>query len=231
MHPELDRVIWHALSGRHAAFSQGNALALRYGIEYAPFAATRDDSMPSLAALHDLIVPGKGIALFTRDELAFPRTLSPLNRARVEQMVLTTRSVVDGVPALPPAARPLEAGDIPAMTALVALTQPGPFAERTATLGRYMGVFQGDALIAMAGERMRIDGFVEISAVCTHPDHRGQGLSARLIAALARAAFDRGETPFLHVYADNTPALAVYRRLGFSVRATMHLAVLGRAVD
>jgi predicted GNAT family acetyltransferase len=44
---------------------------------------------------------------------------------------------------------------------------------------------------------------------------------------LCRAAFERGETPFLHAYEDNVTAISVYRKLGFSTRATMHLAFVG----
>ncbi len=117
------------------------------------------------------------------------------------------------------------------MMALVALTQPGPFAKRTVELGRFLGIFVGDSLIAMAGERMCLDGFVEISGVCTHPDHRGRGLAAVLITTLVRAALERGETPFLHAFADNETALGVYRKLGFLTRATFHLAAVGRAED
>jgi predicted GNAT family acetyltransferase len=225
----LGRCIWHALSGRQAVFSHGNATARRYGTEYAPFAATMDDSPASLVALHDIIPPGGAVALFTLDELTFPATMTTIRRALVRQMVLTPGALPADVPALPAATRQLRDDDIPAMMALVALTQPGPFAERTAVMGRYLGVFAGDALIAMAGERICLEGFVEISAVCTHPDHRGRGLAAALIVALARAAFDRGETPFLHAFADNETALSVYRKLGFSLRATFHLAIVGRA--
>jgi predicted GNAT family acetyltransferase len=229
-HP-LDRCIWQALSRRQAAFAHGNATALRYQTEYAPFAATIDDSPSSLAALREIIPPHGNVALFTRDELAFPETLSISIRALIRQMALYPGALTAEVPPLPPTTRQLRDDDIPAMIALVALTQPGPFAARTAAMGHYLGVFEGDDLIAMAGERIALENFVEISAVCTHPDHRGRGLAAALVTALARAAFERGDTPFLHAFADNETALSVYRKLGFSPRATFHLAVVGRAGD
>lgn len=229
-HP-LDRSIWHALSGPHARYAHGSAAALRYDPAYAPFAATRDDTPGSLAALHPIVPPGGAVALFTRDELAFPGSLTVRRRAAVTQMLLPRGALPAGIPALPATARPLGPDDRPAMAALVALTEPGPFAARTPEMGRYLGVFTDGALVAMAGERMCLDGFVEISAVCTHPDHRGKRLAAGLIASLARAAFDRGETPYLHAFADNAPAIAVYRTLGFAIRAPLHLAVVGRTGD
>src|SRR5665213_1970966 len=134
----LDRCIWHALSHRQAAFSHGNATALRYGTEYSPFAATIDDSPASLAALRDIVPLGGAVALFTLDELAFPETLATIRRALVRQMVLPPGALTADVSVLPADTRRLRDDDIPAMMALVALTQPGPFAERTAVMGRYL---------------------------------------------------------------------------------------------
>lgn len=228
-HP-LDRCIWHALSGPQAVYARGNAAALRYDLDYAPFAATREDGV-GLCALHEIVPAGGRIALFTRAYLNLPANLAVLRRAQVTQMTLAPDGLAAGIRPLPPGTRALGPEDVPAMLDLVALTHPGPFARRTASLGRFLGVLAGDTLVAMAGERMRLDGFVEISAVCTHPDHRGKGLAAALTASLASAALERGETPFLHAFADNATALGLYRTLGFSVRAPFHLAAVGRAVD
>ena len=87
--------------------------------------------------------------------------------------------------------------DVPEMMKLVDLTKPGPFAARTIALGSYIGIGQ---LVAMAGERMRFDGFTEISAVCTHPDYTSRGYASFLVGALTQNILARGETPFLHIY-------------------------------
>jgi ribosomal protein S18 acetylase RimI-like enzyme len=108
------------------------------------------------------------------------------------------------------------------------LTKPGPFAQRTIVLGSYVGIRSGDQLVAMAGERMRFDGFTEISAVCTHPDHRGRGHAVLLVSALMRSILARGETPFLHIFSDNTSAAALYRKLGFTYRRSLTVTVLKR---
>jgi predicted GNAT family acetyltransferase len=115
--------------------------------------------------------------------------------------------------------------DVPAMVVLVELTQPGPFRPRTIELGHYYGVFDGDRLIAMAGERLQTPWFTEISAVCTHPDARGRGLAAVLTYHVASAIAARGQTPILHVAAHNHAARRVYERLGFTVRR--QLAFIG----
>jgi len=124
----------------------------------------------------------------------------------------------------------LDQRDVPAMLELTALTKPGPFLARTHELGRYIGIRDGDRLAAMAGERMRLDGFTEISAVCVQPDYRGRGYAQKLVTALMTAIRGRGETPFLHVIDDNHAAIALYERLGFVSRTTLCFTVLRQSV-
>jgi predicted GNAT family acetyltransferase len=69
----------------------------------------------------------------------------------------------------------------------------------------------------MAGERLRLAGYVELSGIATHPHARGRGLASILTRSLMRAAFERGEVPFLHVRIGN-PAITLYQRLGFDIR-------------
>jgi predicted GNAT family acetyltransferase len=114
----------------------------------------------------------------------------------------------------------LGAADVPEMLDLVARTRPGPFLPRTVELGTYLGIRRQGALVAMAGERLHPPGWTEISAVCTDPDHRGQGLAARLVLAVAAGIKDRGETPFLHTSAGNANAIRLYESLGFRLRRT-----------
>lgn len=109
------------------------------------------------------------------------------------------------------------------------LTRPGPFRARTHTLGRFIGVRENGRLIAMAGERLHLDGFREVSGVCTHPEARGRGLAEALSRAVAQRILDDGEIPFLHAYAINEPALAIYRKLGFTLRLTAQHCVWARA--
>jgi ribosomal protein S18 acetylase RimI-like enzyme len=115
--------------------------------------------------------------------------------------------------------------DVPEMLDLVARTEPGPFAPRTIELGTYLGIRRGGALVAMAGERLHPPGWTEISAVCTDPAYRGQGLATRLIHAVAAGIRRRGDTPFLHTAAANTNAIRLYERLGFRLRRTLGIAV------
>ena len=222
MSHSLDRAIWHALTGpqRHLATRHGQAAC--FSPAHAPFAATASDDPADLADLASVVPPGGTLALTTLDELAFAETLVCTRRATLHQMVLAAPFAWQAA-----VLRDLTADDVPAMMQLVALTHPGPFAVRTLEMGRYRGVFRQGRLVAMVGERMHLEGFTEVSAVCTHPDFRGQGLAQTLLGDAAAAIFARGETPFLHVFTTNLGAIAVYQRLGFEIRRTFHLAVVG----
>jgi len=80
----------------------------------------------------------------------------------------------------------------------------------------------------MAGERLKVPGYTEVSAICTHPDHLGNGYAGMLMNAVMLRIRDRGETPFLHVRKDNVRAIALYERLGFRTRTVQHFAILRR---
>jgi predicted GNAT family acetyltransferase len=112
------------------------------------------------------------------------------------------------------------------MMELVALAQPGPFAQRTFELGGYVGIFHDARLVAMAGQRISVPGYTEISAVCTHPDARRLGYAATVTAAVARNLLERGVTPILHVADVNVNALRVYERLGFTTRRLVNFTAL-----
>jgi len=112
------------------------------------------------------------------------------------------------------------------MLTLTRLTQPGPFGTRTRELGTYFGIRRSGSLVAMAGERLHVSGYREVSAVCTHPQHRGHGYAAALMQAVMAGMRARKEIPFLHVRADNDQAVGLYERLGFRRRLLLHLVVL-----
>jgi predicted GNAT family acetyltransferase len=122
----------------------------------------------------------------------------------------------------------LDASDSPEMLELTALTKPGPFGPRTHELGHYVGIRDSGKLVAMAGERLKVPGYTEVSAVCTHPDHLGKGYAAALMTEIMRGIRERGETPFLHVRSDNSRAIVIYERLGFRITWKGHFTVLRR---
>ncbi|MGV4982892.1 GNAT family N-acetyltransferase [Streptomyces sp. NRAIS4] len=209
----LDNPALASLTGPHAHFAERRGRVLRYPVDVSPWLALPDDpdarDWADLAALTgpgaEIPLPGYRGAVPAGWEVTF----------QVDGVQL----VDDGLAAAPdPEAVLLGPADVPEMLDLVARTRPGPFLSRTVELGTYLGIRRGGALIAMAGERLHPPGWTEISAVCTDPAHRGEGLGTRLILAVAHGIRERGETPFLHASATNTNAIRLYESLGFGLR-------------
>ncbi len=219
----LDRPIWHSLTGRQAAVALGDARAVRFRPEVNLFGAAADESPAALRALAGLIEEGGTLGLLgVGAAAALPGTVVVSER-RLNQMVATRLNRT------PRALKIVPLGDADAgeMLDLATLTAPGPFFAETHLQGGYIGVRRGGRLVAMAGERMKVPGFSEISAVCTHPDYRGQGFARALMEAVLAPLLERGEGVFLHSYADN-PAVGLYRALGFEVRREMTYTVVAQ---
>ncbi|MGW4928958.1 GNAT family N-acetyltransferase [Agromyces sp. NPDC004153] len=212
-HP-LDRPIWSALTTRQAGFSAGDALARRFDPEVGPFAAIGEDDAAHLDALSALVDVHGPVVLLQRGDIPRPSGTRTTIDAPGVQLVLDRLAPVAASVDLVP----LGAADAPEMLALATLTKPGPFGSRTHELGGFLGVKVDGRLVAMAGERMKPEGFTEVSGVCTHPDHRGHGYAAMLSTAVTERVLARGEVPFLHAYASNSAAIALYERLGFRLR-------------
>lgn len=220
----LDRPIWSALTSTHRSLAEGTALARRYPAAISPLAAVSDDTDAAWADLAEC----------ASDDVVAVVSVTPLERvsgfeirtsAAIRQMVAVVAAQDIGHVAI----ERLGLADVPAMLELTALTKPGPFLVRTHELGGYIGIRHGHRLAAMAGQRMRFDGFTEISAVCVHPDYRGKGYAQALVKSLMKTIAARGETPFLHTYDDNHGAIALYEHLGFASRATLRFTVLRRS--
>jgi predicted GNAT family acetyltransferase len=220
-HP-LDDPIWTALTTRQSTLAEGGALARRYPVPVAPFAAMADMSAESFAALAALMAPSDIAVLFTPDAVSAPATFKILLAETGEQMIGTAVEA----PARGVEITKLGADDVPAMMELTALTKPGPFSVRTHELGTFLGIRVDGQLAAMAGERMKPANYTEITAVCVHPSHRGRGFGQMLLSAVSRQIVARGEIPFLHVFSNNASAIALYRRQGMEIRRRLHITVL-----
>jgi predicted GNAT family acetyltransferase len=216
----LDRPVWHALTGRQAPCSVGDRRALRFAAEYGPFAAAADPT-GDLSALVAL-ASGDALWLVETQSSRAPPGLRIARSAECLQMVAT--AIVSGEREY----RLCELGDADSgeMRALAALTEPGPFSTKTHRLGRFIGVREDGRLVAMAGERMQPGRYTELSGVCTHPDHRGRGYAGFLMRTVATRILARGELPFLHCYATNAGAIALYESLGFDAHQTVIATIL-----
>ena len=224
-HP-LDRPIWSALTTRQAGLALGDARALRYAPEYEPFGAAADASPVCYAALKALDRFDDHLVVVEAEPVLPPGAEADFAlQPAVVQMIWSAKSA--------PGEADFEFGelgdaDAAEMFELAHLTKPGPYAVHTHGLGGFIGVRRDGRLIAMAGERMKPDGFTEVSGVCTHPDHRGKGYAAGLMRTVIAGMLARGDTPFLHAYAANAGAIALYESLGFTFRREMRMLVLRR---
>ncbi|MFI6426575.1 GNAT family N-acetyltransferase [Promicromonospora sp. NPDC050880] len=212
---ELDDPVLRSLTGRHRDLALLDGRAARFRPEVGPFMAVPDDAddedWQALARLSHG-VPG----LLFRPAADLPAGWSVLHRIEGVQMVgvRTKAWTADDVVVLGPA-------DVPEMRALAAVAEPGPFGARTAETGTYLGIRKEGRLVAMAGERLQTDHWVEVSAVCTHPDWRGRGYATMVVAALADHVRRQGREVFGHVVGANTSALRLYEELGCEVRRSV----------
>ena len=218
----LDNPVWHALSGPLTRFARGDAdesapaksaSVLRFDPEVAFFFAVDRLGDAAWEAQADFVGIG-GFCVLFRDEVPRPPDgWEEHYRGPCHQLVagdLPARPNLETVT--------LGADDVDDMLELTRLAEPGPFFARTFELGRYIGLRRKGRLVAMAGERFRVPGFVEVSAVCTHPDVRGEGLGGALTLEVAHGIRERGDEAFLHVLTTNESAYQLYLKLGFRVR-------------
>ncbi|HLJ86654.1 MAG TPA: GNAT family N-acetyltransferase [Candidatus Angelobacter sp.] len=221
----LDNPIWHALSTTHTSFAEGDDWAKRYPPAVTPLAGIAELSESAFHSLRQIVRPDDTVGMFLNEEYGTPEGWAAIRKGPLTQMVWTGGELNGQMEY-----EELSADDIDEMLTLVELTRPGPFGRRTAEFGSYIGIRREGRLVAMAGQRLRLPGFTEISAVCTHPEHRGKGYAASLISALIRRIEDRGETPFLHAASENVGAIRVYEKLGFRTNRILNLMVLKRTV-
>ncbi len=227
LHP-LDNPIWTALTTSQSHFAQVSELARKFVPEVGPLAGFAEPTPEAYASLGKLVPVGNRAGLFLE---------APANRDDVEAAgfkIVEQDSLLQMIysdcelPSREIEFVPMTAADSPEMLALATMMKPGPFGTRTHELGTYIGVRREGQLAALAGERMHVPGFTEISAVCTHPNHSGHGYATALMVELIQQIRRRGEIPFLHVRLSNN-AIGLYRRIGFADRTVFHYTVIGKS--
>lgn len=218
----LDNPIWTSLTTGHSGLARRTGRAARFPAEVSPLAGLQELSAQAFDDLQSLVSAQDRIALFTQQPVPAQPSWTVLTARRIDQMICLDPQEVP----LATNIIPLTHADVPEMLALTALTQPGPFLPGTIRTGRYIGVRdQTGQLVAMAGQRLSLTDYVEISAVCTHPDAQGKGHATTLVRALTSLAKAEGRTAFLHVMTENGAKL-VYKKCGFSLRSAINLTVL-----
>jgi predicted GNAT family acetyltransferase len=212
MTPALDNPFWSALNSRHRDLALSAGDAARYPPQYAPFLGVANAAVDT-APLAALVQPGESVYLLGIAPTVAQGWTLEASRPLAQMICAKPVPVIDGPEVIELSS--MHRADVLALTALV---YPHFFRERTIELGRYFGIYENGRLAAMIGERLGMDRFQEMSAICTHPDFSGRGYARRLTALLTNDNLGRGRLPFLHVSRENVRAERLYAQLGYELR-------------
>lgn len=218
--------MYYALTSGDAHLGSGNEHARFFDESVSPFAGFAGDVAEGFHQLHQLLPSGRKILFAIPQRISEPKGWQLLHEIPGLQFVHTHEKEL---PADHPPFVPLRQQHVPEMMQLATLTKPGPFGPRTIEFGHYFGIFENGRLAAMAGQRLHVGHYTEISAVCTHPDYLGKGYATVLLQHQLRLIRNQGQLPFLHVREDNGRAIAVYERLGFTISRPMIFYFLKKA--
>jgi ribosomal protein S18 acetylase RimI-like enzyme len=221
----LDNPIWWALNGESRQLGQGTDELKYFFPEVSPFAALNAHTPKNFSSLFEVFKEDQIVVMFSPKNDLDPSPWTIVDKIPGLQMVFEGE-----IPQEVQAADIVELGEqhVARMLALTQIAPPGPFSQRTIEFGGYNGIFSGEDLVAMAGERLRAGTYTEISAVCTHPDYAGRGFARRLIMHKVKQITAAGRVPYLHVKSENTIAADLYQRMGFVIRSEMNFYILKR---
>jgi ribosomal protein S18 acetylase RimI-like enzyme len=221
----LENPVYHALLSGDTDLSFGTDRVRYFDEEVSPFAGFEKSNEHGFDELFQLLPADRRILYATPHLITEPNGWQLLNEIKGLQFVLDKGVNSESFEVEP---LPLGKENIEEMVQLATLTKPGPFAKRTIEFGHYYGIFQNGKLAAMTGQRLHVNLYTEISAVCTHPDYSGRGFAAALVQHQVQLIYTQGQVPFLHVREDNVRAIALYKRLGFTVSRPMIFYFLKR---
>ena len=219
----LDNPGWNALISGNKNLALGNDEVRYFAPDVSPFIGLKDKSAAQFGQLYNMIDNDRIIGFISNTESETPKNWKLIQPNKTFQMIYDS-------PASPAEVEielvPLNEQHVPQMLELTKLTNPGPFAPRTIDFGHYYGVFDGDKLVAMAGQRLHIFEYTEISAVCTHPDYLGRGYAKQLLLGHIHRMRAANNIPILHVRTTNERALKVYENVGFRSRTNIYFSIL-----
>ncbi len=221
----LDNPVYHALLSGDAGKALGEGQVKYFDKEISPFVGFPESYTDGFKDLHQLLPSDRKILYATRNEISTPTGWELIQFVHGAQFLyLSEKGFDDNFSELVA----LGQQHVDQMVNLATLTKPGPFGKRTIDFGNYNGIFHHDELVAMTGRRLHVYDFIEISAVCTHPDYSGRGYAQHLIQHQVNSILQEKKIPFLHVRADNKRAVELYERLGFTRNGVMNFYFLRR---
>lgn len=225
-HP-LDQPIYAALQSAHQSFAIGNENACFYRKDIANFAGLKTYDEAGFKHLDQLSESGMVHILFSPLQLSIPSNWKKIRHIDMFQLVYESNQIPEQKKEF--AIQDLTKANVAEMLALVELTKPGPFLDQTILLSNYTGIFEDGKLVAMAGHRFHPTPYIEVSAVCTHPDYLGKGYAYEIIREQIRRILLKNQIPFLHVRQDNVGAIKLYEKLGFKIRTELFAEVIAKA--
>ena len=207
---KLDNPVWFSLSETHQSFAVDYGSVKFYHPDYCPFGGFEKSDAISIDEYSMMVdnffivgeKPELSNQLQSNKELVCLQMIvyNPIDIAINDPIVKLSDEHID------------------ALYELVNLVQPGYFKKKTALLGNYYGIFKNEEIVSVTGERMRMNDFIEVSAVVTHPNHTGKGYAKQLVIHAVNEIFKQNKIPYLHVIKDNRGAIQLYEKLGFSTR-------------
>jgi ribosomal protein S18 acetylase RimI-like enzyme len=213
----LDNPIWHALKTLDADKNIGTSELAYLDADLSPFIGMASWDQSSQQHLQSNAPNGRTWFLLIKKPVLFIDEITTISSIPLFQFYCPDPGKLKATQQDKQIV-PLTDDHIDEMVALATLTKPGPFGKRTKEFGNYHGIFEGNRLVAMGGERLHIPGYTEVSAICTHPDYQGRGYGATMVSFLARQVFQKAGVPFLHARTNNQQALKIYRAQGFELR-------------
>jgi len=227
---QLDNPVWWALQSADNHFNIGNDVVKYFSADISPFVGIENWDEKHQQELLHYLPADRSFAVMVAESFMLIDALETVFSTTLFQMVFDSIKTEYSSEAFQ-SIQPLGDEHITEMLALTALTKPGPFYENTNAFGNYIGIFQDQQLVSLAGERLHLNGYSEISAVCTHPSYTGRGYGSLLVTYLANTIVEKGNTPFLHVRKDNVGAIKVYEKVGFVVRTEMNFAIFKKKIQ
>ena len=209
---KLDNPVWYSLAESHKAYAITYDDTLFYDPEYCPFGAALDTKKSSNAIAQYSNLSAN--FFIVGEKPVIPAALKIENELVCQQMIVREPILIPITDTI----IKLEKSHQEDLLGLVKIVYPEYFKSKTATLGNYYGIYKDKQLVALTGERMQMNDYIEISAVITHPEHLGKGYAKQLVAHTASAISNQNKTAFLHVYEKNFGAIKLYGKLGFETR-------------
>lgn len=226
MHPDyalLDNPFWNSLLTTHQPFAIGTKHIKKFPENILPFMGLESDQGEFLEEIRPFFNSNEE-AFVKADVKSIPGNWTVINRISCIQMICYR--LPSGLPEYSEKIEKLGPGNFDELFRLVNLVQPGFLRESTHLLGDYYGIRKNGKLVATAGERLKMDGFIEVSAICTLPEYTGKGYAQQLIQVVCKAIFNKGQVPILHVLDSNERAIRLYEMFNFRKRMDFPLVKL-----